>query len=629
MQTTPEALFNHGLNAIGWRLRRVLSDQRVDRTLVKAAGQWRLALKKPVFIGITGSAGKTTTKELLLGVLSGKSPVVANPASLNVLPEVAKTILRVRPGTAYCVAELSEDRPGVMDDKLALLQPSIAIVTMAMDDHLAAFDSRDALLGEMGKLVAALPNRGTAVLNADDERVLSMTSQCVAKIITFGTSPKADLRAEDISSVWPSRLQLTLAHGSERVTLVTQLCGTHWIPSVLGAIGGGLATGMTLAACATGTATVAPFEGRMQPVTTPEGVTFIRDDFKAPLWTLDACFEFIKNAKANRKIIVIGEISDIGPTKALKYTRIASQAQEIADLVIFIGPWASSVLKARIPGREDALRIFSHVRDASEFINSISRQGDLVLLKGTNKQDHLLRILLAHAQGVACWRDDCERQIFCNECPERMKPSGAPLLNRQKEASPFAPGAVDAHEQVIVGLGNPGAPYTNTPHNVGYKVVDQLATSLGLTWNESPGAWTARGSTKGRLVCLVKIQSVMNLSGAGLKHLAEAMGFSPEQCILVFDDLDLPLGTVRTRQDGSAGGHRGVASILEAFQTDAFRRVKVGVAPATATVNRLEYVLRPFDAVSQQTVAQAILSAEARVLDMAPKNNQTSNRIGT
>ena len=100
------------------------------------------------------------------------------------------------------------------------------------------------------------------------------------------------------------------------------MCGTHWIPSVLGAIGGGLAAGMTLDECAKGIASVAPFDGRMQPVDTPEGVTFIRDDYKAPLWTVDACFEFMKVARAQRKIIVIGELQDIASQKGAKLSLI-------------------------------------------------------------------------------------------------------------------------------------------------------------------------------------------------------------------------------------------------------------------------------------------------------------------
>ena len=613
------------LDALDWRIRRVLGNALVDRNLVKLAHCWRPLLKKPVFIGVTGSAGKTTTKELLLGVLSHKGTGVGTPATQNLLPDVAKTILSVRQKHCFCVVELSESRPGEMDEPLALLKPDVAIVTVVENDHLSAFDSIAALAAEMGVLVARLPATGTAVLNADDARVLAMAANCMGKIITYGLSPNADLRAEDISSTWPDRLQMTLVRGSERVKIHTRLYGTHWIPSVLGAIGGGLATGMTLAECAEGIASVAPFDGRMQVVSASEGVTFIRDDFKAPLWTVEACFKFMKEARARRKIIVVGTLSDYGTGTGAskKYAEVAQRAQQVADFTVFVGPWASSVLKTRQPGKEDALRAFSQVREAAEYVNSITREGDLVLLKGTNKQDHLLRIILARNEGVACWRDDCKLHRMCNVCPDRTKPSGLanlqPTTSITDTAAPLPPPAlrtIEPDEQVIVGLGNPEARYAGTPHNVGHEVVDRLAASLGLTWEETPEAWIARGSSPGRAICLVKIRRVMNLTGAGLKRLAESLAFDPVQCILVFDDLDLPLGAVKTRIKGSAGGHRGVASILEAFQTDAFRRVKVGVGHASAKLDRVKYVLSAFDEESRAAIDQAISTAEAHVLEL-------------
>ena len=115
-------------------------------------------------------------------------------------------------------------------------------------------------------------------------------------------------------------------------------------------------------------------------------------------------------------------------------------------------------------------------------------------------------------------------------------------------------------------------------------------------------------------MCLVKIKMPMNLIGGVLKQLADDMSFEPDQCILVYDDLDMPLGSVRTRLSGGAGGHRGVASILEAFQTDAFRRVKIGVDQEGAKLNRVDYVLTPFAAANRDVVAQAILTAEAHLL---------------
>lgn len=612
-------------NALAWRFRRLVGDQRLDRTIVRLARAWRPHLHKPVFIGIAGSAGKTTTKELLHGVLSYRRRGLSNPSSLNALPEVAKVVLRLRPGHDFCIAELSEDKPGIMDAPLALLRPSIGIVTVVGNDHWSAFGSRDGIARETAKLVAALPASGTAVLNADDETVLAMAKDCAAKVITYGTSPTATLRAEDVRSEWPGRLQMTLHWGSERAALRTQLCGTHLLPTVLGAIGGGLAAGLSLTDCIDGIAHVAAFDGRMQPVTTADGVSFIRDDFKAPLWTVDACFEFMKTAQAQRKIIVIGTLSDYGAGTGAskKYADVARRALDIADLVIFVGTWAPSVLKTAPIGAQASLRAFSHVRDAANYLQAYAESGDLVLLKGTNKQDHLVRLVLARDGGVACWRDDCDRQVFCNECPQRHKPSGqtstldtAAMVNATPQSPPAAAGTRMEGVQMIVGLGNPETQYVGTPHNIGHEVVDQLATSLGLSWDEGTHAWTARGALQGQAVCLVKLRVAMNLSGAGLKRLADSIGFTPEQCILVYDDLDLPLGAVRTRMGGGAGGHRGVASILEAFQSSALRRVKVGVGQTGATLNRADYVVTPFGADRHAELSTGLTTAHARLVEL-------------
>ena len=166
---------------------------------------------------------------------------------------------------------------------------------------------------------------------------------------------------------------------------------------------------------------------------------------------------------------------------------------------------------------------------------------------------------------------------------------------------------------VLIGLGNPGPQYANTPHNVGYAVVDALAAANGLAWEETPEGWLTRGQIADKPVCLVKIHSAMNLTGNGLKQLSQRLPFTPAQCVLLFDDLDLPLGAVRLRERGSAGGHKGVASILEAFQTDAFRRLKVGVAPKDKSVRRADYVLEPFDAADRIAVEKALVLAAAKV----------------
>ncbi len=531
--------------------------------------------------------------------------------------------LRIGPAHEFCVAELGETTPGSLDASLALLRPSIGIVTLIGDDHLSAFGSREAIAREMTKLVASLPASGTAVLNADDELVIAMAAQCRSKILSYGLSKDANLRAEDISSVWPERLEFVAIFHAQRVKVRTRLCGTHWVPSVLGAIGGGLAAGLSLDECAQGIADVAPFEGRMQPVTTADGVTFIRDDFKASLWTIDASLEFMRTAQAKRKFIVFGTISDCGPGTPQKHARVARQAQEIVDETIFVGKWGTYALKAQIKGHESALRIFGHARDAAAYLEQNLQRGDLVMLKGTNPQDHLARIILHRTEEIACWRGDCKRTQFCTECPDRMKPSGAsisagPTQDVAASAGETIPelDPVNSREVVIVGLGNPGSQYAGTPHNIGYKVVDLLAESMGARWMQTPRAWIARGTLRGQRMCLLKLRVAMNLIGAPLFELSRAMSFGPDQCILAFDDLDTPLGSIRNRLSGGAGGHRGVASILEAFQTDALPRIKVGVGCDDATRDRVRYVLTPFEQAARILVDQSVRAAVDRAIEM-------------
>ena len=629
MIAAPRKAGDRLMAALDWRVRSVFGDPTMDRWVVNLARAWRPRLKKPVFIGITGSAGKTTTKELLLGVLSHASRGIANPGTLNVLPEVAKTVLRVRRKHDFCIAEMTEDRPGVMDEQLSLLQPSIGIVTIVESDHVAAYSSVDGIAAEMQKLVASLPADGFALLNADDPRVLAMAAHCRAKVITFGISPNAQLRAENVSSIWPARLKLAVVYGDEQVTVVTQLCGTHWLPSVLGAIGAGLATGMTLSACAEAIAKVPPFEGRMQPVTLPDGVSFVRDDLKAPFWTFDTCFEFLATAQARQKFIVVGELSEVGSIKkAIAYRRIAAKAQTVADVTVFVGPWASSVLSARDPERPQALHAFGSVRDASKFINAQAREGDLIFLKGSIKNDHLLRIILERTQEVACWRDNCQRMMFCDACSHRMEPSSAPLskapdlpVSTEPQPPQSHPIALMEQEQLIVGLGNHDPAFEGTPHNIGFEVVERLAQEWGLIWETTPEGWVARGiaargAAKTYPVCLVKLRSEINYTGANILALFGGANFETRRCILVFDDLAVPLGELRQRVTGGAGGHRGVASVLEAFQTNAVRRLKLGVGHATTTLDRPTYVTTRFDAESRARVELAMADAPAQMLDL-------------
>ena len=288
--------------------------------------------------------------------------------------------------------------------------------------------------------------------------------------------------------------------------------------------------------------------------------------------------------------MVIGTLSDYPGASTRHYRRVARQALEVADLVVFVGPWALAGLVAKRHPTDEAIKAFARIEDAAAFLHHELRAGDLVLLKGSNTADHLVRIMLARVRTVRCWVSGCEKYIFCEACSLIERPAGTvtsasrtsrgPLAPPEPPAMPsagpvsrgVAPGGV-----VIVGLGNPGDRYDGTPHNVGHRVVDVLAARLGLTWTSDGAALVARGEWRGQPLCLVKPLVHMNHIGTALREQAPGLGLTPEVCVLIHDDLDLPPGAVRARMSGSAGGHRGVTGILEAFQSQAFPRVKIGV----------------------------------------------------
>lgn len=627
-----ESLFHQGwkklAGAVEWRIRSKLGDDVFDEAIFRLGLKFRPWHKRTLFFAIGGSVGKTTAKDLLVSILNVRGKTIGNPMSRNAAPEIARTVLRTRPWHRYCVAELGETAPGSLDKHLAVLKPLIGIITVVGDDHLSAFGSRQAIALEFAKVVRSIPSHGTVVLNQDDELVASFGKQAKCRVITYGTCANADLQASEISSVWPNPLQFKATFNGETVSIDTQLYGKQLLTSALAAIGGGLAAGLTLADCAQGIGRVIPTEGRMQPYRSPKGITFIRDDFKAPAWTVRLLLDQLHDAHAHRKIFVLGTISDCRdtPTFILKTAR---EALKSADITIFTGRFASAALKARKPEAESRLHAFSRTIDVANFLESIHQEGDLIVLKGTNKKDHLSRIPISLSQTVNCWVDDCGRDMFCSECSHLRSHRGPPGIIAQKSTEPATPDtfamalpSVNNAGQVIIGLGNPGIEYSGTPHNVGYEALNALCSSMDCEWREYPDTWIAQGTIDNRTLWLIKVKTAMNLTGPTLRKMSETMRFDPSQCILVFDDIDLPLGKVRSRMNGSSGSHRGVASILEAFQSDAFRRVKIGVGKLGEKLDRVEYVLTPFTTEDRLTIAQAVLTAVSSLREMALRPNE-------
>jgi len=174
--------------------------------------------------------------------------------------------------------------------------------------------------------------------------------------------------------------------------------------------------------------------------------------------------------------------------------------------------------------------------------------------------------------------------------------------------------------QAIVGLGNPGPEYRNTRHNVGQRVVDALARRLHARLSRDGGHQVAATEWQGAALYLVKPGSFMNVSGPVVARLSKKLHLDPGDLVIVFDDLDLPLGKVRARLKGSAGGHNGVRSVIDALGTDAIRRVKVGIGrPGTPGQDRnsvVDHVLSPFYPDEHDAIEAACAAAADMVLKL-------------
>ena len=170
--------------------------------------------------------------------------------------------------------------------------------------------------------------------------------------------------------------------------------------------------------------------------------------------------------------------------------------------------------------------------------------------------------------------------------------------------------------QVVVGLGNPGPEYQDTRHNVGQRVLDVLADRLRGKFTREGDTIAASVRWRGDTVYLVKPQAFMNLSGPAVRRALARLQSEPIELVLVYDDIDLPLGTIRVRMKGSHGGHNGVRSVLETLATEDVRRVKVGIGRPEHKGDVPDHVLTTFDEAELPAVQQAVETAADRVLEL-------------
>ena len=252
-------------------------------------------------------------------------------------------------------------------------------------------------------------------------------------------------------------------------------------------------------------------------------------------------------------------------------------------------------------------RAFLSIRYAATYLQTELRKGDLVLLKGSNKADHLVRLMINRNRPIQCWKDQCGVEVFCDKCSKLYKPS--PDISFAAPIGPQTGPAVP----VVVGLGNPDVRFHHTLHNVGYRVLDALVQAAGSVWQVQSEGWVSSIDLEGVAVRLLKPGVKMNINGTMVRRFLERTGSDPRHCIIVHDDADLSLGDVRLKSNGGDAGHKGVRSVITALGTENIPRVRLGVRRTGDGSKPERFVLTKFSAIEEAALVQMIEKAAAMV----------------
>ncbi|MEP7055936.1 MAG: UDP-N-acetylmuramoyl-tripeptide--D-alanyl-D-alanine ligase [Actinomycetota bacterium] len=352
-------------------------------------------------IGITGSSGKTTTKDLLGQVLAGHADTIATESSFNNEIGLPLTVCRLTSDTRYLVLEMSARDIGHISYLTGLAPPDVAVVLNVGVAHIGVFGSRERIAQAKGELVEALPPGGLAVLNADDAYVAAMASRTSARVIRYGNAQGADYRAQDVrlDAGGRARFQLQTPRGAADVAL--KVVGEHMVADALAAAAVACELGMPVDVTAAAlTSAEAMSRWRMDVRTTGSGVTIVNDAYNANTESMIAALKALKSmSRGGRGWAVLGPMAELGERTVDEHVRVGQMVVRLGiDRLVTVGAGAKVVYDTFIVegSLPDDARHVDTVDEAVGFLTAELREGDVVLVKASRSAG-LERIALALA----------------------------------------------------------------------------------------------------------------------------------------------------------------------------------------------------------------------------------------
>ncbi len=342
-----------------------------------------------VVIAVTGSSGKTSTKDLLLAVLQRHGETVANVGSLNSEVGVPLTVCRITSTTSYLVLEMGARAIGHLDYLTRMAPPQIGVVLNVGTAHVGEFGSQEAIGTAKAELVQALPATGYAVLNADDPIVSAMASQTLAHVIPVGESALAAVRAVNISLDPQGRASFTLVTDQGSAPVALGLCGEHHVGNALAVAAVALVVGMRLQDVATALGEARPLSRwRMEVHERADGVTIVNDAYNANPDSMRAALKTLAiMGKGRRTWAVLGEMRELGTGSITEHEALGRLAVRLdVSRVVAVGERTQSIQSgAQRKGSKGEGSIWvPDIEAAYELLRQELAPGDVVLIKSSH-----------------------------------------------------------------------------------------------------------------------------------------------------------------------------------------------------------------------------------------------------
>jgi UDP-N-acetylmuramoyl-tripeptide--D-alanyl-D-alanine ligase len=355
-------------------------------------------------VAVTGSNGKTTTKNMLRAVLERAGNVVSPPGSFNNQVGAPLSMLAVTAETDFLLVEMGASAPGEIARLVSIVVPDIAIELKVGLAHAGGFGSIDETQKAKAELVTDLPDTAVAVLNVDDSRVLAMADQTRARVVTFGLSDSAMVRASDVStSAEGTRFELHV--GGETTPVQLRIIGEHNVMNALATVAAALELGVSTADSTAALSELSRAERwRMEVLPSPDGVTVINDGYNASPDSMAAALKTLAEITrgTHRSIAVLGEMAELGAVSDEEHDRIGRLAVRLnVDRLIVVGHAARHIHNAAgLEGSWDGESVLvADSEEAYALLRNELRSGDVVLVKSSKSAG--LRFLGDRLAGVS------------------------------------------------------------------------------------------------------------------------------------------------------------------------------------------------------------------------------------